>query len=63
MCYSQKRREVSRLANDYILNTDGSVNVVVYLDIDYKQPNKATISVWRPKYVEVDGGWNFGRAQ
>lgn len=59
VCYSQKRREVSRLADDYILNTDGSVNVVVCLDIDYKQPNKATISVWRPKYVEVDGVVEF----
>lgn len=59
VCYSQKRRQISRLADDYILNTDGSVNVVVCLDIDYKGSKKATISVWRPEYVTIDGVEEF----
>lgn len=55
VCYSQKSRCVSHLADEYILNTDGSVNAVVALDIDYKRSKKATITVWRPEYTTVDG--------
>ncbi|KAL3490935.1 hypothetical protein BJX62DRAFT_225614 [Aspergillus germanicus] len=38
IAYSQKRQAVRDLADDYILCTDGSINVV------------ATISIWRPGY-------------
>ncbi|EAL86725.1 uncharacterized protein AFUA_7G08520 [Aspergillus fumigatus Af293] len=55
ICYSQKRRDVALLADDYILNTDGSIKVVVCVDIDYKQSQRATLSVWRPEYVTVEG--------
>lgn len=55
ICYSQKRRDVARLADDYILNTDGSIKAVVCVDIDYKQSQRATLSVWRPEYVKVEG--------
>ncbi|KAJ5378466.1 hypothetical protein N7509_011585, partial [Penicillium cosmopolitanum] len=55
VCYSQKGRCVSHLADEYILNTDGSVNAVVALDIDYKGPKKATSTVWRPEYATLDG--------
>ncbi|KAH8431861.1 uncharacterized protein LDX57_009512 [Aspergillus melleus] len=43
------------IADEYILNTDGSVNAVVALDIDYKGSQKAAITVWRPEYITVDG--------
>lgn len=55
VCYSQKRQRVSHLADEYILNTDGSVNAVVALDVDYKGSKKATLTVWRPEYITVDG--------
>lgn len=55
VCYSQKGRCVSHLADEYILNTDGSVNAVVALDIDYQGSKKATITVWRPEYTTLDG--------
>ncbi|KAB8240717.1 hypothetical protein BDV35DRAFT_108602 [Aspergillus flavus] len=55
ICYSQKRRDVAQLADEYILNTDGSIKAVVCVDIDYKQSQKATLSVWRPEYVKVEG--------
>ena len=47
--YSQKRKFVGRLADDYLLDTDASVQVVVGLDIEYggKRSLKATLSVWR----------------
>lgn len=55
VCYSQKSQLVSHLADEYIVDTDGSVNAVVALDVDYKGSNKATITVWRPEYINVDG--------
>ena len=55
VCYSQKSKSVSSLADDYILNTDGSINVVIALDIDYQGSQKATFTVWRPEYLKVDG--------
>jgi hypothetical protein len=33
--YSQKRKTLGRLAEDYLLDSDGSVQVVVGLDIEY----------------------------
>jgi hypothetical protein len=54
VCYSQKKRRVAHLADEYILNTDGSVNTVLAFDIDYRSSKRATITVWRPDYVTVD---------
>ncbi|KAJ6094458.1 hypothetical protein N7467_001971 [Penicillium canescens] len=45
VCYSQKSRQIDRLADDYILSTDGSINTVVCLDVDYKGSKRATFSV------------------
>ena len=60
--YSQKRRDLGRLADDYILGSDGNIRVVVGLDIEYQDRGKgkgisskvATLSMWRPK-ITVDG--------
>jgi hypothetical protein len=60
--YSQKRRDLGRLADDYILGSDGNIRVVVGLDIEYQSKGKAkealgkvaTLSVWRPK-ITPDG--------
>ncbi|KAE8353426.1 hypothetical protein BDV28DRAFT_157044 [Aspergillus coremiiformis] len=47
ICHSQKARRIPALAEDYILNSDGSVNAVVFFDIEY--PGKeASFSIWRP---------------
>ncbi|KAF3006198.1 hypothetical protein E8E15_001556 [Penicillium rubens] len=62
VCYSQKSRRISGLADEYILNTDGSVNAVIALDIDYKGSSKATFTVWRPEYATVDGVEEFRAA-
>jgi hypothetical protein len=53
--YSQKTKAIPHLADDYILETNGSVRVVIGLDIDYKTKN-GTISVWRPGYVKNEQG-------
>jgi hypothetical protein len=55
ICYSQKSREIRKIADDYILCTDGSVNAVVCLDIEYKNSKKASMSIWRPTYKLEDG--------
>jgi hypothetical protein len=49
--YSQKKKALPYLADDYILGTNGSIRVVVGLDIDYKTTKRGTISIWRPEHV------------
>jgi hypothetical protein len=53
--YSQKTKALPHLANNYILETNGNVRVVVGLDLDYKT-KKATVSIWRPQYVTTQQG-------
>ncbi|KAL9620567.1 MAG: hypothetical protein Q9160_004928 [Pyrenula sp. 1 TL-2023] len=49
--YSQKRKSLRRLAEDYLLDSNANIQVVVGLDIEYGEPKKglrkATLSVWR----------------
>ena len=40
---SQKKKSLISLADDYILGTDGSINVVVCLDLDYKESKQASV--------------------
>ncbi|TVY58864.1 hypothetical protein LSUE1_G009739 [Lachnellula suecica] len=62
--YSQKRRDLGRLADDYILGSDGNIRVVIGLDIEYLARGKgkevsgkvATISVWRPRISDDGNG-------
>ncbi|KFY32935.1 hypothetical protein V495_08593 [Pseudogymnoascus sp. VKM F-4514 (FW-929)] len=48
--YSQKSKAIPHLADNYILESNANIRVVVGLDLDYKT-KKATVSMWRPKYV------------
>ncbi|EKD12521.1 uncharacterized protein L3040_009427 [Drepanopeziza brunnea f. sp. 'multigermtubi'] len=49
--YSQKRKDLGRLANDYILGSESDIQVVLGLDIEDKTSKVATISVWRPNII------------
>lgn len=49
--YSQKRKDLERLADDYILGSDTNIRVVIGLDIEYKTGKQATLSVWRPSII------------
>jgi deoxyinosine 3'endonuclease (endonuclease V) len=51
MSYAQKRKNLDRLTDNYILGSDGNIRVVVGLDIEYKTSKKATLSVWRPNII------------
>ncbi|KIX03047.1 uncharacterized protein Z518_06597 [Rhinocladiella mackenziei CBS 650.93] len=46
--YSQKKRDLPRLADDYILGSDAKIRAVVGLDLDYGG-KMATVSIWRPR--------------
>lgn len=54
VAYSQQKKRLDRLAENYLLDSDASVQVVVGLDIEYskKETSKATFTVWRTR---VDG--------
>jgi hypothetical protein len=58
VAYSQKKKRLDRLADNYLLDSDASVQVVVGLDVEYgkKGSRKATLSVWRPKLFHNDEG-------
>lgn len=45
--YTQKRRDLARVAEDYILGAGGNIRVVVGIDI-YKDKS-ATLSIWQPR--------------
>jgi hypothetical protein len=47
--FSQKRKDLPRLADDYILGSRGNIKLVIGLDIEYRASKIATVSVWKPK--------------
>ncbi len=59
--FTQKRKDLNRLADSYILGSEGNIRVVVGLDIEYgtskrSLSKRATISLWRPKYKMGEKG-------
>lgn len=58
VAYSQKRRRLGRLAENYLLDSDASVQAVVGLDIEYgkKGSCKAAVSIWRTHEFATDDG-------
>jgi hypothetical protein len=54
--YSQKRQDLPRLADEYILGSNGNIHVVIGLDVEYRG-KMATLSIWRPRFsINEDGG-------
>jgi hypothetical protein len=45
--------DLARLADDYILGSDGNIRVVIGLDINYRR-KMATLSIWGPRIVSND---------
>jgi hypothetical protein len=53
--YTQKRRDLARVAQDYILGSGGNIRAVVGIDIDYKDKS-ATLSIWQPQLQDNEAG-------
>jgi hypothetical protein len=53
LSYSQKKKDLSRLANEYILGSDADIRVVIGIDVEYKGSKGASISIWRP-HIDVN---------
>jgi deoxyinosine 3'endonuclease (endonuclease V) len=49
LSYSQKKKDLSRLANEYILGSDADIRIVIGIDVKYKGSKKASVSMWRPR--------------
>ncbi|TAQ84340.1 hypothetical protein B7494_g7348 [Chlorociboria aeruginascens] len=63
LAYSQKKKSLVDLADNYILGSYGGIGVVVGLDLDYKKSRKASISVWRLKISTGDDGKVKGKVE
>jgi hypothetical protein len=55
VCGTEKVGIAADLADDYILHTNGNIKVVIALNIEYEGSEKATLSIWRPEDINVDG--------
>lgn len=58
VAYTEKKKDLRRLAHKYILDSDANVQVVVGLDVEYgqKSSRKATLSIWRPQIFDTAEG-------
>ncbi len=54
--YSQKRKSLVDLADNYLLASDGGIRVMVGIDLEYKKLKEASISIWRLKMSPGDDG-------
>ncbi|KAF2118101.1 hypothetical protein BDV96DRAFT_569234 [Lophiotrema nucula] len=70
--YSEKRKDLEKLADRYILLSKANVRVVVGLDIEYQHPKQkktkagsrdAVLSVWRPEIIQNEGKMQLIAAQ
>lgn len=53
---TQSQKDLKFLADHYIVQSTGSVNVVIGIKLDYEKTHKATISIWRPHLIEENNG-------
>ncbi|KAK0732054.1 hypothetical protein B0H67DRAFT_566536 [Lasiosphaeris hirsuta] len=55
--HSQQRQDLPFLADEYILGSNGRTQVVIGIDLGYreKKGKEARVTVWRPRYIEENG--------
>ncbi|KAF1841541.1 uncharacterized protein K460DRAFT_388461 [Cucurbitaria berberidis CBS 394.84] len=57
VAYSQQQGRLGQLSENYILDSDANIRVVVGLDIAYgKESRKATLSIWRSQLFDTTDG-------
>lgn len=57
IAYSQRKKNLSKLADHYIVESSGQIQIVIGIELDYKESKSAIVSIWRPTY----GADNEGR--
>jgi hypothetical protein len=60
--YSQKRKDLPDLADDYILESNGGIRLVIGLDLEYRGSRKATVSTWQLRQTIDEQGKEESRA-
>lgn len=58
--YSQKRKDLTYLADAYVAGSYGRIQVVIGLDIEYKDSRKASVSIWRSAVGTDADGERYG---
>ena len=53
---TQQKKHLPRLADDYIVESRGSINMVIGIIIEQEKSKKATISVWCPRFIKDQDG-------
>ena len=58
VAYSQKKKRLHRLADDYLLDSDANIRLVIGLDIAYGkgESRKATLTKWRTNLLHTPDG-------
>ncbi|EMD86585.1 hypothetical protein COCC4DRAFT_200428 [Bipolaris maydis ATCC 48331] len=58
VAFSQKKTLLNKLAEDYLMESNGNIRVVICLKLPYpKTLREATLSVWRPRISETRDGY------
>lgn len=52
--YSQKAKDLSRLADDYILGSNGNIHTVIGLDLEYGGLSAARLYRWQATFIQDD---------
>jgi hypothetical protein len=64
VAYSQKKKHLGKLADDYLMDSDGNIQVVVGLDIEYgTEGRSAALSVWRTNLATKEDGDELATVQ
>lgn len=50
----KKRKELSRVAKDYILGSEGNIGTVIGLELNHNNTNEGRLSIWRPKPMGIN---------
>ncbi|KAL5118396.1 hypothetical protein ACEQ8H_003746 [Pleosporales sp. CAS-2024a] len=63
--YSQQKKKLDRLADNYIVDSATAVQVVVCINLEYnnKKTKKATLSIWRPQLLDTPDGLELRSAE
>jgi hypothetical protein len=56
VAFSQKKKDLPNLADEYILGSDGDIRVVIGIKLDYLELGKGTMSVWEAGIIKNDAG-------